>query len=132
MMGIPRDYARNQDKSIYVDAAYCDTRFKYAIGFAICDPGGKLLAAGHRSIQPPGSVMAAELQAISDGINYGLKTLNGTSKILSDSVEAISVVKRNHRYKGVEELIIKRVKAQSMDPLVKGIWYCTRKDNKVA
>lgn len=42
--------------------------------------------------------------------------LNGTFRILSDSIEAISAVKSDHRYKGMEEPIIKTVKTQSMDP----------------
>lgn len=46
-LSLPRDGSGNHHISIFVDAAYCDTALKYATGFTIFDPGGKLIAMGH-------------------------------------------------------------------------------------
>lgn len=54
--------------------------------------------------------MAAELQAIYDGLDYGKRNLNGSMKILSDSIDAIHAIRNDLNYKGVEELLIKRLK----------------------
>lgn len=51
----------------------------------------------------PGSVMAAKVQAIQDGITAGLHNRLEDFLILSDSLDAIHVTLSNNCYKGVEE-----------------------------
>lgn len=128
----PKESHGTQVYSIYVDASYCDNSFKYATTFAVFDPGGKLIAAGYMSILPPGSVMAAELQAIRDGINFWKNNLNGHLKIMSDSIESIHAIRINSIYKGVEKELIKELRTRILDPSVKDVWYCGRKNNTTA
>lgn len=56
-----QDQSSNQDFTIFVDAAFCEVTNSYSTGFAISDPGGKIMAASFRKIKPPGTVLAAEL-----------------------------------------------------------------------
>lgn len=51
----------NQSFRIYVDAAYNEATPSYAVAYAIFDPGKNLWAAGYKKINPPGSVLVAEL-----------------------------------------------------------------------
>lgn len=88
----PHATNNNQDTSIFVDATFCDESKSYATYFVIFDPGGLQIAAGFRKIKPPGTVLAAELQAIYDGIIYGEKYFSGNLRVSSDSVEAIHSV----------------------------------------
>lgn len=67
--------------SIFVDAAFCDQSLSYATGLDIFNPEGVMVAVGHRSIQPPGSIMAAELQAIHHGVQFGISNTEGPWRI---------------------------------------------------
>lgn len=77
--GIPlaKKYSRPTEEidcrvhSIYVDAAYYDLKHVYAVGYAVFDPGGALIATGGRCLHSPGTIMAAELEAIYYGIQFG-------------------------------------------------------------
>lgn len=104
----------------------------YATTFAIFDPGGNLWAVGFRKIQPPGSIMAAELQAMQDGLLFGKHHRPGPFRILSDSLEAIHAVLSEIQYERVEELLIKDIKSHINDSAVKEVWYCQRKFNVAA
>lgn len=105
-----QDCATDTLFSIFVDAAFSDATLTYATAFAIFDTRENIWAAGYHQIQPPGAIMAAELQAIADEISYGKRSVPGRFNILSDSVEAIHSVLSNAPYKGIEELLISDIK----------------------
>lgn len=110
-----------QIHSVFVDAALCDDSLVYATGFAIFNPRRNLTATGCRKIQPPGTILAAELQAIADGITYGLCNFPGPLRILSDSLEAVHAIHSGAIYKGPEEMQVQGVKKLLADSSVKGV-----------
>lgn len=98
--GIPqvRKYSRSPDEddrrvqSIYVDVAYCDLKLTYTTGFAIFDPGGVIIAADCKSLKPPGTIMAAELEAIHNSIRFGIANTAGQWAVFSNSLDVIHAV----------------------------------------
>lgn len=117
---------------IYVDAAYRDSDLFYATAFAIFDSGANLKATGHHKINPPGFVLAAELQAICDGLSFFKGNLTGPVRILSDAFDAIHAIHSGEIYREVEESVLEDTKVIIKDSLVKGVWYCRRNLNRVA
>lgn len=79
------------------------------------------VAIGYRKIEPPDTVMAAEMQAITDGIEYEKGHFYGPLRVLSDSLEAMHSIHNDSMYKGVEELHIQAVKKLISDYSVKGV-----------
>lgn len=122
----------NHDYNIFVDAAFCDRSHSYATAFAVFDPDGQLKAVGFRKIRPTGSIMAAELQALHDGLIFGDRNFSGTKRIFFDSLEAIHLVYSKAKYIGVEELLIRNINTLISGSLVKRVWYCKRTNNTLA
>lgn len=53
-----------------VDATFNEPLMYFVVGFANFNPGGKLWVAGYRKIHTPGSIMAAELNALKPGVSF--------------------------------------------------------------
>lgn len=107
-ISISPDYSyHNPDGNVIkVDASYKEATSSFAVGFFIYDKEGKPRAAGFHKINPPGSVLAAELIAIIDGLNFWKTISQDTITILSDSKDAIRAIYSDSPYKGYEESII--------------------------
>lgn len=107
--------------SAIVDAVFSDSSFYYSTAFAIYDLRGKLWAAGYRKIHPPPprSVMAAELHAIKDGINFWKHHQLGPLKVFSNSMDAIHSVLSDSQYREVEEFLIRNIKSLVNDSSIK-------------
>lgn len=118
--------------TILVDAAFNDDTLSYATGYAIFYPGGSLCVVGFRKIPPTGSVMAAEVKAIYNGVLFGEHNLQGPKRILSDSLEAIHAIRGKEMYKGVEEINIRITKRLIEGFSITGVWYCKRAVNTLA
>lgn len=95
-----------QEYTICVDATFYDDTHSYATGFVIYDPSDSLRGVGFRKINPPGSVLAADVQAIYNGMSYGNEHFRGRKRILSDSLKAIHSIHNKDKYKGTEEFYI--------------------------
>lgn len=115
-----------------MDVAYCEDSSSYATGYAVFDNRNDLVAAGCKPIKPPGSVMAAELITIKNGLLLGNLNSQTPWRIYSDSINAIHVIQLGKRYKGVEENIILTIKQLMRDSSVEGVWYCKRTQNTKA
>lgn len=76
--------------------------------------------------------MAAELQAIQDGLRFWELHRPGPIRILSDSIDDIHSIRNMKNFKGVEEDLINTLDMQLKDPLVEGVWYCQCKENVLA
>lgn len=64
-------------------------------------------AISFSKIGPTGFVMAAELRAIKDGINFWDQHHSGPLRVHSDSLEAIHAIYSDSTYRGVEEKMVK-------------------------
>lgn len=68
--------------------------------------------------------MTAELQAIQDGIIFCKAQKAGPLRVFSYSTDAVHSIHTDQDYKGVEEGLIRTLKSQLEDPLVKGVRHC--------
>lgn len=118
--------------SLNVDAAYNEPTLTFAIGFYIKDQDGKPRAAGCHRIPPPGSVMAAEITALVEGLSFYLDRFQEPIKIFSDCIDAIQALTSDSIYKGYEETLINRARKLTLHTSMKGVWYCPRSDNTAA
>lgn len=125
----PLENDNRQEYTIFVDAAYCDESHSYATGFAIYDPGGYLRVVGFQKIPPTGSVMAAEVQTIYNGLTYGERNFSGSKRIFSDSLEASTRLAAKINTKGLKRSTFKKTKRLMEDSSVTGVWYCKRVNN---
>lgn len=91
---------------VFIDAAYNSLSHVYATNFAIYDPRGNICVVGYHRIPPWGTVMAAELQTIHDGISYWKDHRPSPLKVFSDSTDAIHSIRSDHTYKGIEDDLI--------------------------
>lgn len=96
--------------SIFVDAAYNEAVSGYAVAYTIFDPGRKLWAAGFKRVNPPCSILAAELLALLAGISAWNNNRRDTARAYTDSLDAVQAVSTDALYLGVEEDIIKKIK----------------------
>lgn len=115
-----------------VDAAYKEASAAYAVGYYIYDKGGKPLAAGYHKINPPGSVLAAEITAITHGLSVWKSLSQDAVSIFSDCKEAINEITTNNPFKGYEESLISKARRQIQDPCVQDIRYLPRQYTKEA
>lgn len=121
----------NEDNvfSLFVDAAFNKETNIYTVGFHILDPSGLSWGGGGKRINPPGSILNAEVLAIEEGVTFWKMRSKSKIKILTDSVEAVHALRTSHDYNGVEENSIKRTRYLIDDPLVKSVFYRPRADN---
>lgn len=68
------------------------------------------LGGGGHQINPPGSILNAELIAIEAGFKFWIDKGKGNIKIFSDSLEAIHVLRTDQDHFGIEEDCINRPK----------------------
>lgn len=102
------------------------------MGFVIFDKNRKLQTAGFHKINPPGSILAAEIVAIMDGISLWNTISQEPIMILSDCKEAITAVSTDSPYKSHEESIIHAARKLLRNSPVTGIRYCPRNHNTEA
>lgn len=67
--------------------AFKEKNMKFRVGFAIFDPSGQIMAAGCHKINPPGLVLAAELNAILNGISFWKGLQMNTIRVFSDFMD---------------------------------------------
>lgn len=125
------NYGRDTD-ILKVDAAYNEATMSFAIGFFILDKDGTPRAAGFHKINPPGSVLAAEVKAISDGLQFWRSISQEPVMILSDSKEAINAIYSDSQFKGYEESSIIMARSLIRNSPVTGVRFCPRSHNKEA
>lgn len=111
----------SQYYSSYVDMAYNEPLNIYAIARAIFDPGGNIWATGYQKITPPGSIMAAEINAIKNGAKFWKEHQLGPLTVFFDSLDAIRSIYTNTHYRGVEENLIMEIKQMVNDTSMKGV-----------
>lgn len=131
-MGQPISQRCRENYIIKVDAAFNESEDSYATGFFIVDKNQKPLAAGGRKISHPGSILAAEITAIMDGVGFWNSYLKEPIYVLSDSKEAIEAVNSDYQYKSYEETLIMEARDLINSSPVKGIFYCQRQHNMEA
>lgn len=78
-------------------------------------------AAGYHKIQPPGSIMAANLHAIKDGISLWKHHQPSTLNVFSDSLDVIHSLYSPHKYIKIKETLIHDIKALIENPSVKEV-----------
>lgn len=126
---VSHDRTTDNQKTICVEAAFNDDTLSYATGFVIYDPEGKMMAAGYHKINPPGSVLNAELYAIANGLDFGMNNVEGPWRILTDSLDAFHAIRSENSYKGLEEDILQKLRTQFRNSQVFGVWHYKRSLN---
>lgn len=102
------------------------------VGFSIIDPLDRDWGKGGHCINPPGTILNAEIMAIEAGLAFWKDKGTGRIKVFSNSIEAIHALRTDHEYTGIEESSIKRANDLINDPLVTRVYYYPRANNMKA
>lgn len=116
---------------IKVDASYDEDRGWFSVGAAVFNRDRKIIAAMCRIIQPPGSVIGAELKAICEGLSWYKGLWNDDVYVLSDSMDALYAAGSSEEFYGPAGSFLADIKELS-DASVKGLCYISRKYNLLA
>lgn len=118
--------------SLFVDVSFNGEKSIYTIGFVIVNEEGQPWRAGFLRIQPPGTVLNAELKAIEEGVRFWKRFYPGRVRILSDFLEAVHDLLTYQEYRGFEEDTLAVIKDLIKDVSVVDVCYCQRKQNIIA
>lgn len=78
---------------MFVDAAFKEEMLEFGAGYAIFDLSGTIMAAEGRILNPPGSVLGAELKAIKLRMEFCLDNNIEDFHIFSDSQDTVHAIR---------------------------------------
>lgn len=88
--------------AVYVDATFKEENLEFGTRYAIYDPCKIIMAAGGQYLNPPGSVLAAELEAIKQGLNYCLENNIAGFHIFLNSHDVVHAIRSTSDFLGIE------------------------------
>ncbi|KAL8538340.1 hypothetical protein ACS0TY_000359 [Phlomoides rotata] len=118
--------------SVWSDARYDENRVEFVVGVVIRNEGCALMAAGGRRIKSPGSVLAAKLIGILEGIRL-LKGLGENRGVFwSDSMEDVGAIMNGNYLWNAAGVVRNQVLKEFEGFLVWEIAFTPRLQNRAA
>lgn len=102
------------------------------MSYIICDEMGDHLLAGCTPICPPGSVLAAELEAVRIGLERCIHKQLAQVEVRTDSLMALEAIADKMKYFGPEATMITQIHELNLVVLARDLMFVPRQVNTVA